>query len=181
MEQMREVTTMGQVSTEYERSLEEFGRRWFRQGRDEGVRQGRDEGQVAMLSQFARGKFWSRGGREAGCPARRPARPRPNLPSSERGDRVRHGRGVPGPDRKRTAHLIVRRGRHHTGPSQPRSPPLTPPGASPAPAPPARPESAPPHPQPQARTARGRSTLTGEPSTRKAEQGDLRYGAKASP
>ena len=57
MEQMREVTTMAQVSTEYERSLEEFGRRWFRQGRDEGFRQGRDEGQVAMLSQFARRKF----------------------------------------------------------------------------------------------------------------------------
>ena len=35
-EQVREVTTMAQVMTEYERSLEEYGKTWFRQGRDEG-------------------------------------------------------------------------------------------------------------------------------------------------
>lgn len=34
--QVREVTTMAQVMTEYERSLEEYGKTWFRQGRDEG-------------------------------------------------------------------------------------------------------------------------------------------------
>ena len=35
-EQMKEATTMAQVATEYERSLEEYGRRWFRKGRREG-------------------------------------------------------------------------------------------------------------------------------------------------
>ncbi len=35
-EQAREVTTMARVMTEYERSLEEYGKTWFRQGRDEG-------------------------------------------------------------------------------------------------------------------------------------------------
>lgn len=35
-EQVPEVTTMARVMTEYERSLEEFGKTWFRQGRDEG-------------------------------------------------------------------------------------------------------------------------------------------------
>ena len=42
--QMREARTMAQVSTAYALSWEEFGKRRFRQGRDEGVRQGRDEG-----------------------------------------------------------------------------------------------------------------------------------------
>ena len=43
-EQLREVRTMAQVDTTYQRSLEEYGRKWFRQGRDEGIREGRDEG-----------------------------------------------------------------------------------------------------------------------------------------
>ena len=43
-EQMKGATTMEQVDIEYQRSLEKFGRKWFRQGRDEGIRQGRDEG-----------------------------------------------------------------------------------------------------------------------------------------
>lgn len=68
-DQLREGMTMAQVDTEYERSLEEFGRKWFRQGRregrrqgrDEGWRQGRDEGQAAVLCQLARRRF----GREA--------------------------------------------------------------------------------------------------------------------
>ena len=42
---MRKVTTMAQVSTEYERSLEEYGRRW------------RDEGQAEMLYQQVARKF----------------------------------------------------------------------------------------------------------------------------
>ena len=64
-EQLREVRTMAQVETTYQRSLEEYGKRWFRQGRDEGIRQGRDEGirqgrdegQAAMLMQLVREKF----------------------------------------------------------------------------------------------------------------------------
>ncbi len=56
---------MAQVETTYQRSLEEYGKRWFRegrdegirQGRDEGIRQGRDEGQAAMLMQLVREKF----------------------------------------------------------------------------------------------------------------------------
>ena len=72
---------MAQVETTYQRSLEEYGKRWFRegrdegirqgrdegirqgrdegirQGRDEGIRQGRDEGQAAMLTQLVREKF----------------------------------------------------------------------------------------------------------------------------
>ena len=35
-DQMQEAATMAQVVTEYERSLEAFGRKWFHQGRDEG-------------------------------------------------------------------------------------------------------------------------------------------------
>lgn len=63
-DQLREVRTMAQVSTTYRRSLEEYGRKWFRQGRDEGVRQGRDEGirqgrqeQAGILFRKAREKF----------------------------------------------------------------------------------------------------------------------------
>ena len=56
---------MAQVETTYQRSLEEYGKRWFRQGRTEGIRQGRtegirqgrDEGQTAMLMQLVREKF----------------------------------------------------------------------------------------------------------------------------
>ena len=48
---------MAQIETTYQRSLEEYGRRWFREGRDEGFRQGRDEGQVAMLCQLVRERF----------------------------------------------------------------------------------------------------------------------------
>lgn len=48
---------MAQVETTYQRSLEEYGKRWFRQGRDEGIRQGRDEGQAALLMQLVREKF----------------------------------------------------------------------------------------------------------------------------
>lgn len=48
---------MAQAETTYQRSLEEHGRRWFREGRSEGIRQGRDEGQAAMLVQLAREKF----------------------------------------------------------------------------------------------------------------------------
>ena len=55
--QLREVRTMAQVDTTYQRSLEEFGQKWFRQGRDEGIRQGRDEGQAAMLEELACEKF----------------------------------------------------------------------------------------------------------------------------
>ena len=56
-DQLREGMTMAQVDTEYERSLEEFGRKWFRQGR----REGREEGQAAVLCQLAGKRF----GREA--------------------------------------------------------------------------------------------------------------------
>ena len=55
--QLREVRTMAQVDTAYQRSLEEFGQKWFRQGRDEGIRQGRDEGQAAMLDELVHEKF----------------------------------------------------------------------------------------------------------------------------
>ena len=56
---------MAQVESTYQRSLEEYGRKWFRQGHDEGMRQGhdegmrqgRDEGQFAMLGQLIRQKF----------------------------------------------------------------------------------------------------------------------------
>lgn len=48
-EQMKGATTMAQVATEYERSLEEYGRKWFREGRD--------EGQAAMLGQMAGRRF----------------------------------------------------------------------------------------------------------------------------
>ena len=44
---MKGATTMAQ--TEYERSLEEYGRKWFREGRD--------EGQTALLCQMARKRF----------------------------------------------------------------------------------------------------------------------------
>lgn len=40
---------MAQVETTYQRSLEEYGKRWFRQGRD--------EGQAAMLMRLVREKF----------------------------------------------------------------------------------------------------------------------------
>ena len=43
-EQLKEAGTMTQVSTAYRQSLEDYGQRWFRQGREEGVRQGREEG-----------------------------------------------------------------------------------------------------------------------------------------
>ena len=43
-EQVREAKTMAEVTTTYQQSLEEYGRRHFREGRDEGHRQGRDEG-----------------------------------------------------------------------------------------------------------------------------------------
>lgn len=60
-EQLREVRTMAQVSTAYQQSLEEYGRKrfrpkWFRQGRDEGIRQERLE-QARILCQRARKKF----------------------------------------------------------------------------------------------------------------------------
>lgn len=58
--QLREVRTMAQVDTAYQRSLEEFGRKWFRQGRDEGIQQGRDEGQAAMLDESARSSVLKR-------------------------------------------------------------------------------------------------------------------------
>ena len=48
-DQMKGATTMAQVATEYERSLEEYGRKWFREGRD--------EGQAAMLGQMAGRRF----------------------------------------------------------------------------------------------------------------------------
>ena len=48
---------MAQVDTAYQRSLEEFGQKRFRQGRDEGIREGRDEGQAAMLDELVREKF----------------------------------------------------------------------------------------------------------------------------
>ena len=48
-EQMKGATTMARVATEYERSLEEYGRKWFREGRD--------EGQAALLCQMARKRF----------------------------------------------------------------------------------------------------------------------------
>ncbi len=47
--QLREVRTMAQVDTAYQRSLEEFGQKRFRQGRD--------EGQAAMLDELVREKF----------------------------------------------------------------------------------------------------------------------------
>ena len=63
--QLREERTMAQVDTAYQRSLEEFGQKRFRQGRDEGIREGRDEGlregrgegQAVMLGQLVRQKF----------------------------------------------------------------------------------------------------------------------------
>ncbi|MDE2806585.1 MAG: hypothetical protein OXN18_15695 [Gemmatimonadota bacterium] len=62
--QLGEVKTMGEMSTTYKRSLEEYGRKWFRQGRDEGIRQGRDEGilqgrqeQARILCRRARERF----------------------------------------------------------------------------------------------------------------------------
>ena len=62
-EQLGEVRTMAEVATTYQRSLEEYGRRRYRRGRDEGIRQGRDEGirqgQAAILVQLAREKFGS--------------------------------------------------------------------------------------------------------------------------
>lgn len=56
---------MAEVMTTYQRSLEEWGRARYRQGRDEGIRQGRDEwirqgrdeGRAAMLAQLVREKF----------------------------------------------------------------------------------------------------------------------------
>ena len=55
---------MTQVSTAYRQSLEDYGQRWFRQGRDMGVRQGREEGvrrerhaQRALLCRRARQRF----------------------------------------------------------------------------------------------------------------------------
>ena len=58
-EQMTEVTTMAQVATEYQRSLDAFGEKRFqrgvqtgvRRGRDEGVRQGRGEALRPMVTQ----------------------------------------------------------------------------------------------------------------------------------
>ena len=47
--QLREVRTMAQVDTTYQRSLAEFGQKRFRQGRD--------EGQAVMLGQLVRQKF----------------------------------------------------------------------------------------------------------------------------
>lgn len=55
----------GSDDSAYQRSLEEFGQKRFRQGRDEGIRQGRDEGiregrgegQAVMLGQLIRQKF----------------------------------------------------------------------------------------------------------------------------
>lgn len=55
--QLREVRTMAQVDTAYQRSLKEFGQKRFRQGHDEGIRQGRGEGQAVMLGQLVRQKF----------------------------------------------------------------------------------------------------------------------------
>ena len=55
---------MTQVSTAYRQSLEDYGQRWFRQGREEGVRQGREEGvrrerhaQTALLCRRASQRF----------------------------------------------------------------------------------------------------------------------------
>ena len=56
---------MEQVDIEYQKSLEKFGRKWFRQGRDEGrrqgrdegMRQGRDEGEFSMLCRMISKKF----------------------------------------------------------------------------------------------------------------------------
>ncbi|MCY3944170.1 MAG: hypothetical protein OXG18_10495, partial [Gemmatimonadetes bacterium] len=75
-EQNREVTTMTQAITEYERSLEEFGRERWREGRAEGRaegrteyersleefgrerrREGRVEGRVEVLCSLARRRF----------------------------------------------------------------------------------------------------------------------------
>ena len=52
-ERMKGATTMAQVDIEYQRSLEEFGRKWFRQGRD--------EGKVALLRDLVSEKFGSEG------------------------------------------------------------------------------------------------------------------------
>ena len=43
-EQLGEARTMAQISAAYQRSLEEYGRKWWAKGRDEGIRRGRDEG-----------------------------------------------------------------------------------------------------------------------------------------
>lgn len=43
-EQLRGARTMARISATYQRSLEEYGRKWWARGRDEGMRQGRDEG-----------------------------------------------------------------------------------------------------------------------------------------
>ena len=65
-EQLREARTMAQVATAYERSLEEFGRKWFRrgrdEGRDEGIRMGRDRSAVssAMLECTTAEEFLTR-------------------------------------------------------------------------------------------------------------------------
>lgn len=48
-EQMKGATTMAQVATEYERSLEEYGRKWFRKGRR--------EGRVALLRHLVGRRF----------------------------------------------------------------------------------------------------------------------------
>ena len=56
-EQMKGATTMAQVATEYERNLEEYGRKWFRKGRREGRDEGRDEGQTVLLCQIAGRRF----------------------------------------------------------------------------------------------------------------------------
>ncbi len=47
---------MAQVSTAYQRSLEDFGRRRFRKGHNEGIRQGRND-QTTMLCRQVSEKF----------------------------------------------------------------------------------------------------------------------------
>ena len=41
---------MAQISAAYQRSLEEYGRKWWAKGRDEGIRQGRDEERASLVA-----------------------------------------------------------------------------------------------------------------------------------
>ena len=61
-QQKREAKTMAQVVTEYERSLEAFGTKRWREGRVEGRVEGRREGLVAALCGVAERRFGAKAG-----------------------------------------------------------------------------------------------------------------------
>ena len=61
-EQKREATTMAQVVTEYQRSLEEFGMERQRRGRDEGIAEGLARGRAEVLCGQAGRRFGSEAG-----------------------------------------------------------------------------------------------------------------------